>query len=167
MRPHAVLSAALGDRRRRLVASARGEVADVGGYSDNGPHYPAGVSVHDLAADEVASLAGVTFDTVVVTFTLCRAADPGRLLAAVRGLLRPDGRLLFLEHVRGGGLRGTMQRVASPVWQRAFDGCRPDRDPVESIRAAGFFVTDLDRFSIRLAAPVVRPAVHGVARIAA
>ena len=89
-----------------------------------------------------------------------RGARPACDLAASLGrLLRPNGRLLFLEHVRTGGLRGTMQHVAGHVWQRMFDGCHPDRDTVGSIREAGFAVTDLERFSIRLAAPVVRPAV--------
>jgi SAM-dependent methyltransferase len=167
MRPHPVFSVALGDRRRRLLALARGRVVDVGGFLDNGPHYPAGVSVHDVGADELAALPESGFDTVVCTLVLCTFDDVGRALAAVRRVMAPDGRLLFLEHVAGGPTRRLLQRLAAPGWSRVFDGCHPDRDTVAAVRDAGFFITDLDRFFFRAAAPVISPGVQGVARVAA
>jgi SAM-dependent methyltransferase len=178
-------------RREGLVAKARGVVLELGGGL-NVPYYrnvdrvvvvepDAGrhgallsrvagaaveVEVHEVDI-EAGELPQAGFDTVVCTFALCTVPDPTRTLGAIRGLLRPEGRLLFLEHVRTGGLRGTMQHVASHMWQRMFDGCHPDRDTITSIRDAGFAVTDLDRFSIGFAAPVVRPAVRGIALQAA
>ena len=96
---------------------------------------------------------------------LCRIdeGDVDSVLRALGRRLAPGGRLLFLEHVRGGRARGLVQRVSAPSWQRMFDGCRPDRDTVAAVRAAGFLVTDLDRFTLRVAAPVIAPAVQGVA----
>ena len=167
MRPHPVLSAALGERRRRLVASARGRVVDLGGYLDNGPHYPAGVSVHDVGRVELASLPDGDFDTVVCTLVLCTFDDLTAALAEVRRVLTAEGRLLFLEHVRGGPTRRLVQRLAAPGWSRVFDGCHPDRDTVTAVRDAGFFIADLDRFFFRAAAPVIRPGVQGIARVAA
>jgi SAM-dependent methyltransferase len=174
--------------RERVVAAARGVVLELGGGL-NVAHYrdvervvicepDAGgrraqldrvaaasvpVEVHDseLAATE---LSPATFDTVVITFVLCAEANPVELLRTLADLLRADGQLLFLEHVQGGGLLGTMQGVASFLWPRMFDGCHPDRDSVKAIRDAGFLITDLDRFPIRRAAPPVRPAVHGIAK---
>lgn len=177
--------------RERLTAAARGIVLDLGGGLSV-PHYRSvervvvvepNASRHAALLDRVAAaavavevhesdvehgaFAPASFDTVVCAFTLCAVPDPPRTLGIIQRLLRPDGRLLFLEHVRSGGLRGTMQHVAGHMWQRMFDGCHPDRDTVASIREAGFSITELDRFSIRLAAPVVRPAVRGVARMGA
>ncbi len=175
----------------RLVAQARGQVLELGGGL-NVPHYrgvdrvmvmaPDSAHQRDLLERVAAAVVEVevheaslaesaiepdSFDTVVCTFVLCTAPDPHATLGRLHRLLRPGGRLLFLEHVQSGGLRGTMQAVASHAWQRMFGGCHPDRDSVVNIQSAGFVVTDLTRFSIRLAAPVVRPAVHGIARKAA
>ena len=165
MRAHPVLSAALGDRRRRLLASAGGRVVDIGGYLDNGPHYPPGVAVHDVAAGDIDALPDAAFDTVVCTLTLCTVDDLAGSLATLRRVLAPDGRFLFLEHVRAAGARGLAQRLARPGWSRAFNGCHPDRDTVAAVREAGFFISDLDRFAFRSAAPVISPGVQGIARI--
>jgi ubiquinone/menaquinone biosynthesis C-methylase UbiE len=40
------------------------------------------------------------FETAVATLVLCTIPDPGRALAEVARVLRPDGALLVLEHVR-------------------------------------------------------------------
>jgi SAM-dependent methyltransferase len=163
MRVHPV-QAGLGDRRRRLLAGATGAVLDVGGYAFNGPDYPPGVEVHDVLPSEVSGLPDESFDTVVCTFVLCSVDDPRALLASIGDVLASDGRLLFLEHVRGGGLRGLAQRAAAPAWTRVFDGCHPDRDTVGAVRTAGFLITDLDRFPMRFAAPMIVPAVAGAAK---
>ncbi|HZN14318.1 MAG TPA: methyltransferase domain-containing protein [Acidimicrobiales bacterium] len=177
--------------RERVVAGARGVVLELGGGL-NVAHYrdvervvicepdaanhgalldrvaaaAVPVEVHESAMTDTG-LVAASFDTVVLTFVLCTTKEPYDLLAALKSLLRADGQLIFLEHVRGGGVVGTMQNVASYMWQRTFDGCHPDRDAVAAIREAGFFITDLDRFSIRRSPVPVRPAVRGVARKAA
>ena len=164
MRAHPVLTAGVGDRRRRLLASARGQVLDVGGMVDNSPHYASGVSVHDVGLDELAALPDAGFDTVVCTLVLCRVDDLGATLATLRRVVSPDGRLLFIEHVRGAPARALVQRLSRPGWSRLFDGCHPDRDTVAAVRQAGFLITDLDRFAFRTAAPLIAPGVQGMAR---
>jgi len=150
----------------RLVAHATGDVLELGGGL-NAPYYVAAARVSTVEAGRATALPEGTFDTIVCAFALCTEPDPVATLTALAGRLRDGGRLLFLEHVRGGGARAAMQRAAGVGWPRLFDGCHPDRDAVASIRQAGFLVTDVERFSIRLAAPVVSPAVRGTARIAA
>jgi len=44
-----------------------------------------------------------TFDTVVATGVFCSGPDPVRGVREVRRVLRPDGRAVFLEHVRPEG----------------------------------------------------------------
>lgn len=139
------------DRRRRLVAEARGCVLDVGrGTGRNLPYYRLGEGggageVHDVAATELHTLAEASFDTVVCAFVLCGVPDQAAVLAGMRRALRPHGRLLFLEHVRAPRLRGRLQAVATPVWSRVGAPCRLDRDTLDAIRGAGFAVTDCER----------------------
>jgi SAM-dependent methyltransferase len=174
-----------------LVAAARGRVLEIGGgLGRNLPHYrdvesvafvepdpglrsglmqrvaaaPVPVVVHDIGVDELDSLPAGAFDAVVCVLVLCGIERLDDALRAMARRLTPDGRLLFLEHVRGGGVRAAAQRAAAPTWRRVFGGCRPDRDTVAAVRAAGYLVTDLDRFTMRLAAPIVSSAVQGTAR---
>ncbi len=164
MRRHPVFPAGLDARRRRLLSHARGRVLELGVENElNLPHYYNVESVEFIEVDDVAA-ATATYDTVVSCFELCRVDDVDATLRAIAPRLAPDGRFLFLEHVAGTGLRFAAQRVVSPPWRRMFSGCRPDRDTVAAVRDAGFLVTDLDRFTLRLAAPMVSPAVQAVAR---
>jgi hypothetical protein len=81
-------------------------------------------------------------------------------LAETRRVLRPDGSLRFVEHVRADGAFGKVLDAVTPIWKRVFGGCHPNRRTVEDIRAAGFTAEDLKRD--RLAG--VLPLVAGVAR---
>jgi SAM-dependent methyltransferase len=184
--------AGLADRRRRLLAQASGRVLEVGGGTGaNLAHYPAGVEsvtvlepdgamrerllgrvpaaepsieVHEAGIEDVPFPDG-SFDTIVSTLTLCTVPDLDQALQTIGRLLAPDGRLLFLEHVRAPGLQGLAQRATAPVWTRMAAGCHPDRDILGAMRANGLSVTDCDRFRIRLFVnPVINRAVQGVAR---
>lgn len=81
------------------------------------------------------------FDTVVCTFTLCSVDDPALVLAEMRRVLKPDGRLLFLEHGRAPD-PGTAkwQRRIEPVWKYMAGNCHLTREISGSFRAAGFEV---------------------------
>jgi SAM-dependent methyltransferase len=182
--------AGLALRRARLLAAASGRVLEVGaGTGANLAHYREVESVTLLEPDgamrrrlEVAAAGAAVpvevvdaavegarlddggFDTVVSTLTLCSVSSVPEALASIRRLLRPGGRLLFLEHVAAPGLRGEMQRLATPVWSRLAAGCHPHRDIPAAIRAAGFAITDLERFAMPRSNPLIRPTVQGIAR---
>lgn len=180
------------DRRRRsLLSRARGTVLDVGaGTGSNVDHYagvdrvvalePTGgfrrrlerragaarvpVEVVGAGIDD-AALAEGSFDTVVCTLVLCTVPDPGAALDRIRRLLKPDGTLLFLEHIAAaGGPARPAQAVVDRVWHVVAGGCRVRRDTVAAIRQAGFVITDLDRFSMRHSWPVLATCAEGVAR---
>lgn len=182
--------AGLADRRRRLLSAARGEVLEVGaGTGLNLAHYPAEierlvavepdadmakrlrsratdvafpVEIH-VAGLQTAPLESASFDTVVATLVLCTVADPDAALARLSALLAPGGRLLFIEHVRGVGLRARAQQAATPLWRRLAHGCHPDRDTPARLRAAGFVIDDIERFRLARGGPLLAPAVQGVA----
>jgi ubiquinone/menaquinone biosynthesis C-methylase UbiE len=85
------------------------------------------------------------FDTVVVTFTLCSVDDPLKTLAEARRVLRPDGKLLFLEHGLSpdAGPRRWQHRI-EPVWKRLMGNCHLTRPVRSSIGQSGFRVIRSD-----------------------
>jgi len=105
-----------------------------------------------------------SFDVVVSTLVLCSVPDQARALAEARRVLRPGGRLVFLEHVASDRPdRLAWQRRLEPLWKRVAGNCHLTRDTAAAIRAAGFTVERIERQSARRALPIVRPTVRGVA----
>lgn len=109
-----------------------------------------------------------SFDAVVATLVFCSVADPAASLAEIRRVLRPKGRLVFLEHVaaedRPSRLR--WQRRLEPIWKRLAGGCHLTRVTDRLITESGFEIEHLERATMRKAPPVVRPTVRGTARLA-
>ncbi len=121
------------------------------------------VTVSDAAADPLPFEDGA-FDVVVSTLVLCSVPDLPRALAEIHRVLRPGGRLVFIEHVaakRGGRLH--WQRLLEPLWRVFADGCHLTRPTAEAIQAAGFELESCTSESMRKALPFVRPTVRGVA----
>ena len=88
-------------------------------------HVPATIvdgDVHDLPFPDSS------FDTVTASLVFCSVRLPARALAEVHRVLRPGGRFLFHEHVRGGPVRGVVQDLLTPLHRRLADGCHADRD---------------------------------------
>ena len=176
--------------RHELLAEAGGAVLEIGaGTGLNLPHYPADLDELVLAEpgarigghiDLDRAPAGVpvrlepapaeylpfedgSFDTVVSTLVLCTVSDPGRAVAEVARVLRPGGRLLFLEHVRADqGWRQAMQRRSVRPWAAFADGCQCDRPTLETIEAQ-MRIASLERGSWKGMPPIVKPLVWGSA----
>jgi ubiquinone/menaquinone biosynthesis C-methylase UbiE len=88
-----------------------------------------------------------TYDSALCTFSLCTIPDPALALAEVRRLLKPGGRLHFVEHgsAPDEGVR-RWQRRLEPFQRRVAGGCHLTRDPVALVRDAGFTGGELDAF---------------------
>jgi ubiquinone/menaquinone biosynthesis C-methylase UbiE len=179
----------LGRRRAALLSGLQGRVIDVGaGTGANLPHFPpsctvtavepdphmrkrleaklstarADVTIDDGAADRLpAEDSGV--DAVVYTLVLCTVPDQASALAEARRVLKPGGKLLFLEHVRGFGAHAKVQDLVRPVWHFTAQGCNPNRDTVAAMASAGFTVQLDEEFFIGPKWQPLNPLVMGTA----
>jgi ubiquinone/menaquinone biosynthesis C-methylase UbiE len=104
---------------------------------------PFPVALHQAGAEDMPFPAA-RFDTAVVTFTLCTIPDPIAALAELRRVLRPGGRLLFVEHTRSPQpVLAGVQDMLTPLWKRIGGGCHLNRPAVELVREHGFSVDDV------------------------
>ncbi len=114
------------------------------------------------APAERLPFADAAFDTAVATLVLCTIPDPAAALAEAARVLKPGGRLLFLEHVRADqpGLARWQDRLEKP-WRFLGDGCHCNRDTVATIAGSGFEIAEIQRGRMPKAPPIVTPLVRG------
>lgn len=178
--------------RRELLRHARGRTVELGsGTGLNLRHYPDGLDELILTEPDAAMRARLTrklrraqraarvldapaerlpfedgsVDTVVSTLVLCTVDAPDLALREIARVLRPDGQLLFLEHVRAESprLAAWQDRLAGP-WRRFAEGCRCNRATVALIEAGELEIDELREASWRGMPRIVRPLVAGRAR---
>jgi ubiquinone/menaquinone biosynthesis C-methylase UbiE len=176
--------------REQLLASAEGATIEIGtGTGLNLKHYPEAVTrlvlaepdrhmrrrldqrveALDRTADVVDATAealpfpDATFDTVVVTLVLCSVQNQQAALAEISRVLRPNGRLLFLEHVRSTDPKlAKRQDRIRPLYNLV--GCNPNRDTLSAIEASPLTVESVTHGEVPKAPKVERPMIVGIAR---
>jgi SAM-dependent methyltransferase len=105
---------------------------------------PFPAEIHEAGAEKMPFADG-SFDTAVITFTLCTIPDPAAGLAEVRRVLKPGGRVLFVEHTRSiQSVVGGVQDLLTPLWNVIGGGCHLNRRAVDLVRDAGFAVRDVE-----------------------
>jgi ubiquinone/menaquinone biosynthesis C-methylase UbiE len=184
--------AGLADRRKQLLARARGRVLEVGGGTGaNLPFY--GNDVEEVvvtepeepmarrlerklenasaparvvrAPAEQLPFEDASFDVVVSTLVLCTVKDPARALGEIHRVLKPEGQLLFLEHVRSDSPKlARWQDRFNVVNKRIGHGCNCNRRTLASIEGAGFSIADIEHDRLPKAPPFVRPLIVGSAQ---
>ena len=156
--------------RQRVVALAEGRVLEVGtGSGLNLPFY--GASVREIialepspqliamaqraagtvsvrfvnASAEAMPIDDRTVDTVVTTWTLCTIPSALEALAEMRRVLRPGGRLVFVEHglAPDARVRWWQDRL-TPLWARLSGGCHLNRPVRQLLETGGFRIDRLE-----------------------
>ena len=179
--------AGLHDRRREVLAEARGRTLEIGaGTGANVELYPDAVTelvltepaepmarrLEEKEPDHHVVRAGAdalpfpddSFDTVAATLVLCTVPDQPRALAEIHRVLKPGGKLLFLEHIRSAEEgKAKWQHRLTPLQKRVACGCHLDRATPDAIAAAGFELTRLEHGKMPKAPPIVAPMAYGYA----
>jgi ubiquinone/menaquinone biosynthesis C-methylase UbiE len=184
----------LAARRRELLSGLSGRVLEVGaGNGMNFGHYPGAVEevvavepepylraraqsatqtasvrvvVQDAVADELPHDAS-SFDAVVACLVLCSVPDPEHALAELRRVLKSDGELRFLEHVRSSSSRkariqDTLDRRG--IWPKMAGGCHCARDTVGAMTSGGFAIEQFRDIDLGPSWLHTNPHVLGIAR---
>ena len=107
-----------------------------------------------------------SFDVVVSTLVLCTVADPAQALKEIHRVLRPGGKLAFLEHVRADEepSYARWQDRLNGVQNRIGHGCNANRRTLENIRMAGFTIERIERDQLKKVPPMIRPLIVGSAQ---
>jgi ubiquinone/menaquinone biosynthesis C-methylase UbiE len=182
--------AGVAEDREELLVRATGDTLELGaGTGLNLPHYPKTLRRLVLtepephmarrlrqrafeirpkaevveAAAEHLPFPDSSFDTVVSTLVLCTVPNQAATLSEVARVLRPKGRLLFLEHVRARDERVArwQDRLHRP-WRFIGAGCNCNRDTEASIQRH-FEIEELRHGEFPKSPPIVRPKIFGSA----
>ena len=95
---------------------------------------------------EAIPLADGSVDDVVTTWTLCTIPDPVAALQEMRRVLRPEGRLIFVEHGRSPDPTVVRwQDRLTPLWRRVRGGCHLTRPIDRLLRSGGFEASEMSR----------------------
>jgi ubiquinone/menaquinone biosynthesis C-methylase UbiE len=182
--------AGLREQRHDLLTQATGATIEIGaGTGLNLPHYPPAVTrlvliepdphmsrrlrrraarpgrdaeIRSAPADRLP-FPDASFDTAVVTFTLCSVPDEQAALSEITRVLAPGGRLLFLEHVRSAVPRIATKQDKVPFPYRLI-GCHPNRDTLGEIKASPLAVESVRAGEVPKAPEIERPMIVGTAR---
>ena len=185
--------ACLSSWRSDLLSGVAGNVLEIGsGTGVNTQHYPGTVKKllltepdADMLAilrNNVKSFQGVeievenfsaddihtpddSFDAVVSTLVLCSVDAPAIALNELKRVLKPGGKLYFIEHVVAKSNPGLVkwQKFFQPFWKFMCGNCHLTRDTEQAILEAGFTLESIERVQSTGGPPVVSPTIRGVA----
>jgi ubiquinone/menaquinone biosynthesis C-methylase UbiE len=182
--------AGLRAHRESVLAEATGRVLEIGaGTGGNLPFYGPGVESLTMTEPEIPMLRRLerkvrekaveatvlrapaedlpfdddAFDAVVSTLVLCGVDDQPRALRELRRVLRPGGRLLFIEHVRSADPKLARKQDRMNGINRFMVGCECNRPTLRTIEAGGFDVTKIEHTTAQKIPKWASPFIVGSA----
>ncbi len=180
-------------QRAQLVPQAEGVVLEVGiGSGHNLPFYDASkvhrligidpnptliamarkrAAAHDIPVEllpqgaEAMPLEDNLADTAVITYAMCTIPEVAAALSEVRRVLKPGGRLLFVEHGRADRPSvARWQDRLNPLWSALAGGCNLNRNIADLVRHNGFHLERLETYKLPLTPAIVGFHYRGSAR---
>lgn len=122
------------------------------------------VGLHALKGESLP-FENQTFDSVVVTFTLCSIPDVELALWEIHRVLKDMGKFFFLEHGLSPDPKVQVwQRKLTPWQKRIGDGCHLDRDMARLIEAAGFRYLEIKKYPFKGFPKIVGFFYQGIAQ---
>ncbi len=158
-------------QRKKIVPKVSGNVLEIGiGSGLNLPHYnvsnisnitaldPAeeltdiakkriseldlDIDVINCGAEEIP-LESKSFDSILVTYTLCSIENLDDSMKEIRRVIKDDGTLFFCEHGIAPDLKTkNWQNRINPIWKRLMGGCNINRDIPEIISNSKLEIVD-------------------------
>ena len=162
----------INDLRKTILSKVKGDVLEIGfGTGLNLAHYPELVSnitaidtvvhmsekvkgriecssktiIFETMSAENLSFEDNKFDSVVSTFTFCSITDTEKAISEIYRVLKPGGRLLFLEHgINPDKKVNRMQNFINPVFK--VISCSLNRDIIQIINMQRFDIIEMNQF---------------------
>jgi ubiquinone/menaquinone biosynthesis C-methylase UbiE len=105
------------------------------------------------------------FDVVICMLVLCSVPDLNRAVSEIRRVLRPAGRLVFMEHVAADDHTTTLkwQRRLEPLWKRVSGNCHFTRTTEQTLLDGGFRIETIHRDPMQSTLPLTRATIRGIA----
>ncbi len=180
-----------GQTKRELFQGIFGKVVEIGpGTGVNFEYLPReiewiGIEPNELFWDDLKEKAGLngiepkiekgngskipfpdeSIDFVLVTLVLCSVYDPVQMISEIKRILKPNGKLIFIEHVaaeKGSKLR-LLQNLFNPIEKLMADGCNCNRETWKLLENAGFQSVEISHRKINGLIPFVSPHIIGFA----
>ncbi|MBT8316355.1 MAG: class I SAM-dependent methyltransferase [Lutibacter sp.] len=86
-----------------------------------------------------------SFDTIVITYTLCTIPNLKKAFSEIKRILKPNGKLLFCEHGKApDNFVQKYQNIINPVWKKIGGGCNLNRNIPAIIEENGFTISKLE-----------------------
>ncbi len=179
--------------RREILADISGDVLEIGcGTGVNLAYYPATVSrltltdmdAHMLKMLEEKAANGSqkkytvrlcsadtldfpdnSFDAVVSTLVLCSVQSVSVSLNQIKRVLKPKGKLYFIEHTINHDPRiMKWQKRLQPLWSTVAGNCHLTRDTRELLLQTGFTFESFETTAFHKAPKLFSPVIKGVAK---